>query len=135
METEETNKHQMIDSAVGISAKSGKDYRRHSDYEVEGAPLGTYKESPEYLHFKIVVKTEEEKKEFLKASEYIHDFVVRGYEKRWSKIGFWGLDSDIMAVNWFMHLYESPCAIEVKPDEKFFGFDFTDCDQKENGGC
>ena len=75
-------------------------YRRHSDYEDEGVSPCTCKIPPEYLHFKLIVKTEEEKYEFIKASKYIHDFVVYGYEKRWSRRPFLdGLDSDIMAVN------------------------------------
>ena len=103
-------KHKAIDSVVGISGKSGKDfvkYRRHSDYEVEGAPLGTYKTPPEYLHLKFIVKTEEEKEEFLKASEYIHNLCFIGYKKRFGKLEYESCDSDIMAVNWFMHLYLS----------------------------
>ena len=78
-------------------------YRRHSDYQIG--------ETPEYIHLKIIVKTEEEKQEMLKASKYIHDFSL------------YGLDADIMGVNRFMHLYMSPECIEVRPDENFVGFD------------
>ncbi len=90
-------------------------YRRHSDY-----PVG---KDPEYIHLKIIVKDDKERQEMLKASEYLHDFIVGGYQKRWGKYESFGLDSDIMGVNWFMHLYTSPECIEIRPNEKFSGFD------------
>jgi hypothetical protein len=97
-------------------------YRRHSDYELKGAPLGTYIKEPEWIHVKFIVKTEEEKEELLKASEYLHNFCSIGYNSRFGKLRYESLDSDIMAVNWFMHLYTTPDAIEVKPNEEFLGF-------------
>ena len=50
---------------------------------------------------KIVVPTEEDKKQLLLASEYIH------------YLG--DIDSDYMMVNTLMHLYEHPDWIEVQP--------------------
>jgi hypothetical protein len=94
-------------------------YKRHSDYEDGGDKAG---QPTDYLHFKLIVKTEEEKQEFLKASEYIHYLSFSGYKTRFGKKGYESCDSDIMAVNWFMHLYVSPDAIEVRPDESFYGF-------------
>lgn len=103
------------------------EYERHSYYEEKNLPQ-------DFLHFKLIVKTEEEKQEFLKASEYIHDFAIWGYENypsffdRLKKPVPYCLDSDIMAINWLMHLYETPEAIEVKPDEKFYGFELENKD-------
>ena len=49
----------------------------------------------------IVVPTEEDKQQFLKAVEYIHDLTE--------------IDSDYIAVNYIMHLYEVPDKIKVRP--------------------
>lgn len=90
-------------------------YRRYSDYADDVVP--------DFIHMKIIVKTEEEKLEILKTSKYIHDFMIGGYEKRFGKFRWNGLDSDIMGVNWLMHIYSTPECVEVRPDEKFYGFD------------
>lgn len=63
---------------------------------------------------KIIVKTEEQKQELLKQSQYIHDFLIN--QKDVEKLGKdWliGLDSDKAGI--LMHLYLAPQIIEVDP--------------------
>lgn len=49
----------------------------------------------------IVVETEEDKRQLLAASRYIHDLME--------------LDTSYMAVNWLAHLYTDPTKIVVQP--------------------
>lgn len=49
----------------------------------------------------IVVETEEDKRQLLAASSYIHDLME--------------LDTSYMAVNWLAHLYTDPTKIVVRP--------------------
>jgi hypothetical protein len=62
---------------------------------------------------KIIVESEELKREIIKQSEYIHDFLInkddiKGLGKDW----IIGLDSDKAGI--LMHLYMNPQIIEVK---------------------
>jgi len=62
---------------------------------------------------KIIVESEELKKEIVKQSEYIHNFLInkddiKGLGKDW----IIGLDSDKAGI--LMHLYMNPQIIEVK---------------------
>ena len=64
---------------------------------------------------KIIVKTEEQKQDLLKQSQYIHDFLVcksdvKGLGKNW----LIGLNSDEAGT--LMHLYTAPHIIEVNPN-------------------
>ena len=64
---------------------------------------------------KIIVKTEEQKQELLKQSQYIHDFLVCPDDvKELGKNWLIGLDSDEAGT--LMHLYTAPHIIEVDPN-------------------
>jgi hypothetical protein len=65
---------------------------------------------------KIIVETEELKKEILEQSQYIHDFLInkediKGLGRDW----LIGLDSDKAGI--LMHLYMAPQIIEVEQEE------------------
>ena len=83
-------------------------YSRHWDYEnncfEDPNKPDEYKryskKDPELPYWKIVVSNEEEKENLIKASEYIHSFMVK------DRFGNWvGLDEDILWVSALMHLY------------------------------
>ena len=57
---------------------------------------------------KIIVETEDDKKELLEAFRYLHDF--DGEDKDGNPIG---LDHDNIAINLLMHLYLNPEIIEI----------------------
>ncbi len=58
---------------------------------------------------KIIVESEDDKKELLEAFEYLHNFCVE------DRMGdYIGLDNDNIAVNLLMHLYLNPETIEVE---------------------
>jgi len=61
---------------------------------------------------KIIVESEEEKKELLEQSEYIHYFVVPCYLKRKGAKRFICLDSKKAGT--LMHIYMNPDIIEVQ---------------------
>lgn len=63
------------------------------------ASKGNGLEDQKWGNFKIIVPTEEDKKQLLLASEYIHNLS--------------DIDSDYMMVNALMHLYLNPELIEV----------------------
>jgi hypothetical protein len=61
---------------------------------------------------KIIVETEELKKQILEQSEYIHYFLINKHDiKKLDKNGLIGLDSDKAGI--LMHLYMAPYIIEV----------------------
>jgi hypothetical protein len=64
---------------------------------------------------KIIVKTEEQKQDLLKQSQYIHDFLVcPGDVKELGKNWIIGLDSNEAGT--LMHLYTAPHIIEVNSE-------------------
>jgi hypothetical protein len=72
------------------------EYKRYSQKDIE------------IPYWKIVVANEDEKEDLIKASDYIHSFMVK------DRLGNWvGLDEDIMWVNSLMHLYVNPDIIIV----------------------
>jgi hypothetical protein len=64
---------------------------------------------------KIIVKTEEQKQDLLKQSQYIHEFLVcPGDVKELGKNWIIGLDSNEAGT--LMHLYTAPHIIEVNSE-------------------
>lgn len=79
--------------------------KRYSHYEKRG-------ELVQFINCKIVVPTEEDKEQILATSKYLHDFGMQD-----KKGNYCGLNSDILGVNLFMHIYTSPDFIIVDPTQ------------------